>query len=220
MDLQSNPGGFPMQLVIGNKNYSSWSLRPWLGMKVAGIAFEEILIPLYQAGSKAEILRHSPNGKVPALKDGDLLVWDTLAIAEYIAEKFPDRHLWPQDMAARAVARSVCAEMHSGFTTLRSQCPMDIRASKQATPSPDLQNDVDRIVAIWTDCRARFGNGGAFLFDKFSWADAFFAPVVTRFVTYGLAVPGDARRYMDTILALPAMQEWIAAGRAEPWEIN
>ncbi|TJZ78981.1 glutathione S-transferase family protein [Chitiniphilus eburneus] len=209
-----------MQLVIGNKNYSSWSLRPWLGMKVAGIAFEEILIPLYQSGSKAEILRHSPNGKVPALQDGDLLVWDTLAIAEYLAEKFPDRHLWPQDPAARAIARSVCAEMHSGFTTLRSTCNMDIRASKPVTMTPDLQSDVDRIVAIWTDCRTRFGNGGAFLFDKFSWADAFYAPVVTRFVTYGIAVPGDARRYMDTVLALPPMQEWIAAGKAEPWEIG
>ncbi|UXY15110.1 glutathione S-transferase family protein [Chitiniphilus purpureus] len=209
-----------MQLVIGNKNYSSWSLRPWLGLKMAGIAFEEILIPLYQEGSKAEMLKYSPTGRVPALLDGELAVWDSLAIAEYIAEKFPDRQLWPQDAAARAVARSVCAEMHSGFQALRTLCSMDIRARRQVGLTPEVAADIERIVAIWTDCRNRFAGGAPFLFGRFSWADAFYAPVVLRFVTYGITVPDDAQRYMETVLALPPVQEWIEAGRAEPWELH
>lgn len=206
-----------MQLVIGNKNYSSWSLRPWLGLKVAGIAFEEILLPLYEPEGKARRLAFSPTGKVPLLVDGALKVWDSLAIAEYVAEKFPEKQLWPQDVVARAIARSICAEMHSGFTALRTGCGMDIRRKIEVEITPEIQADVDRIVGLWADCRARFGAGGPFLFGKFSWADAYYAPVVTRFVTYGIAVPSAVQTYMDTLWGLPAMQEWIASAKTEPW---
>ncbi|WP_148714431.1 glutathione S-transferase family protein [Chitinolyticbacter meiyuanensis] len=209
-----------MRLLIGNKNYSSWSLRPWLVLKHAGIAFEETLVPLYQDDSKARILKDSPSGKVPALSDGDLVVWDSLAIVEYLAEKFPERGIWPADPAARAVARSVCAEMHAGFTQLRTHLSMDIRGRKTAQIDAATQAEIDRILAIWTDCRNRFGDTGPFLFGTFSAADAFYAPVVTRFVTYGVAVPDSARQYMTAVLALPAMQQWLADGAAEPWSLS
>ncbi|WP_255991768.1 glutathione S-transferase family protein [Chitinolyticbacter albus] len=209
-----------MQLLIGNKNYSSWSLRPWLVMKQAGIAFEETLVPLYQGDSKEQILRISPSGKVPALVDGDLVIWDSLAIVEYLAEKFPGRGIWPADPAARAVARSVSAEMHAGFTQLRTHLSMDIRGRKTARIDAATQAEIDRICAIWTDCRNHFGENGPFLFGAFSAADAFYAPVVTRFVTYGVEVPDSARQYMATVLALPAMQQWIADGAAEPWSLS
>ncbi|MBS1155861.1 MAG: Glutathione S-transferase [Proteobacteria bacterium] len=206
-----------MQLVIGNKNYSSWSLRPWLGLKVADIPFEETLLPLYEPDARSQRLAFSPTGKVPLLVDGELRVWDSLAIAEYVAEKFPDRGLWPADVAARATARSICAEMHSGFAALRDILNMDIRASLQVGLTPEAQADIERIIAIWTECRARFGADGPFLFGRFSWADAFYAPVVTRFVTYKIPLPPVAQAYAETILALPAMQEWITAAHAEPW---
>lgn len=206
-----------MQLVIGNKNYSSWSLRPWLGLKVAGVPFDEILLPLYEPEGKARRLAFSPTGKVPLLVDGSLKVWDSLAIAEYVAEKFPDCGLWPVDVTARSIARSACAEMHSGFSALRNVCGMDIRARKTVEITAEVQADIDRIVALWGDCRARFGQSGPFLFGAFTWADAYFAPVVMRFLTYGIPLSRQAQEYVDTIVALPAMQEWIAAAKDEPW---
>lgn len=207
-----------MQLVIGNKNYSSWSLRPWLGMKVLGIPFEEILVPLRLPDSHANALKYSPTGKVPVLVDGDLVAWDSLAIAEYLAESRPE--LWPKNRDSRAMARSVCAEMHAGFPLLRSICSMDIRSSKTVVVSTELQAEIDRIVEIWRSCSERFGSDGPYLFGQFSWADAFFAPVVTRLITYGLTVPESAGCYMQTILALPAMQEWSAAAQVEVWDFG
>ena len=201
-------------LVIGNKNYSSWSLRPWLAMKVAGIPFAEHRIPLYGPGSKAQILAYSPAGKVPCLADGDLRVWDSLSICEYLAEKHPG--LWPQDPAARALARSVSAEMHSGFANLRAKMSMNIRKRYPGLGrTPESLADVARIVSLWSDCRARYGKGGRFLFGAFSIADAMYAPVVLRFRTYEVELPADCRAYSDAVLALPAMQDWIAAAMAE-----
>lgn len=203
-----------MRLIIGNKNYSSWSLRPWLAMKVAGIAFDEHRIPLYGPGSKEQILAYSPAGKVPCLVDGALRVWDSLAICEYLAEKHPG--LWPQDPAARAVARSISAEMHSGFANLRTHMSMNIRKRHPGKGrTPESLADVARIVAMWSDCRARHGKEGPYLFGKFSIADAMYAPVVLRFRTYEVELPADCRAYADAILALPAMQDWIAAAGAE-----
>ncbi len=201
-------------LVIGNKNYSSWSLRPWLAMKVAGIPFAEHRIPLYGPGSKDQILVYSPAGKVPCLADGDLRVWDSLSICEYLAEKHPG--LWPQDPAARALARSVSAEMHSGFANLRAKMSMNIRKRYPGLGrTPESMADVARIVSLWSDCRARYGKGGRFLFGAFSIADAMYAPVVLRFRTYEVELPADCRAYSDAVLALPAMQDWIAAAMAE-----
>ncbi|WP_420994056.1 glutathione S-transferase family protein [Cupriavidus sp. 30B13] len=205
-----------MKLVIGNKNYSSWSLRPWLLMRQAGIAFEEINVRLSTPEFDALVARHSPAGKVPVLVDGDLAVWDTLSIAEYLAERFPDKQLWPAERSARALARSVCAEMHAGFGNLRSQMPMNVTAVLPGLGwNVAVQRDVDRIAAIWTDLRARFGAGGPFLFGAFTVADAYFAPVVSRFATYGTHLPDEAKRYADFILALPTMQAWIADAREE-----
>ena len=203
-----------LTLVIGNKNYSSWSLRPWLAMKVAGIPFAEHRIPLYGPGSKAQILAYSPAGKVPCLADGDLRVWDSLSICEYLAEKHPG--LWPQDPAARALARSVSAEMHSGFANLRAKMSMNIRKRYPGLGrTPESMADVARIVSLWSDCRARYGKGGRFLFGAFSIADAMYAPVVLRFRTFEVELPADCRAYSDAVLALPAMQDWIAAAMAE-----
>ncbi|MGO4332702.1 glutathione S-transferase family protein [Cupriavidus sp. 2TAF22] len=206
-----------MKLVIGNKNYSSWSLRPWLLMRHAGIAFEEVKVRLFAPGFEQEIARHSPTGKVPVLIDGDLTVWDTLSIAEYLAECFPEKQLWPAERNARALARSVCAEMHSGFGNLRSQLPLNVTAVLPGMGwNVAVQRDVDRIAAIWSDLRARFGAGGPFLFGAFTIADAYFAPVVSRFATYGIHLPDDAAKpYADFMLALPAMQAWIADAREE-----
>lgn len=205
-----------MQLVIGNKNYSSWSLRPWLGLKVAGIPFDEVLLPLYEEESVARRLAFSPTGKVPLLVDGALKVWDSLAIAEYLAEKYPEQGLWPEDVKARAIARAICAEIHSEFSALRAVCSMDIRARKQVEITPAAQADIDRIIALWGECRSRFGEGGPYLFGRFTWADAYCAPIVTRCITYGIPLPRQAQTYVDTILALPAMQEWIVAANNEP----
>ncbi|MBY4731703.1 glutathione S-transferase family protein [Cupriavidus pauculus] len=206
-----------MKLVIGNKNYSSWSLRPWLLLRHAGIAFEEVALRLFTPDFDVEIARYSPAGKVPTLIDGDVTVWDSLSISEYVAERFPEKQLWPADAAARATARSVCAEMHSGFGNLRSQMPMNITA--KLAPgigwNVAVQGDIDRIASIWTDLRARHGAKGPFLFGAFSVADAFYAPVVSRFATYGVRLPDAAQAYADFMLALPAMQEWIAGARAE-----
>jgi len=203
-----------LRLVIGNKNYSSWSLRPWLALKQAGLPFEETRLDIYRPNARAEILKHSPTGKVPCLFDGDLQVWDSLAICEYLAETNPS--LWPDDGAARARARSISAEMHSGFSALRSSMSMDICAAKPGQGrTPESEADIARIVDIWQGCRARPAAAGAFLFGAFSIADAMFAPVVWRFQTHAVALPPAARSYADAMLGLPAMKEWAAAARAE-----
>lgn len=198
-------------LVIGNKNYSSWSLRPWLALRVAGIPFKEVRIPLYEPGTAAALAPWSPSGLVPLLQDGELKVWDSLAICEYLAECHPDRGLWPEDRSARAVARSVSAEMHAGFSGLRTAMSMNIRRRyPDRGRTPDCLRDIERVLAIWSDCRSRFGAGGDFLFGRFGIADAMYAPVVLRFQTYEVALDGAARAYADAILALPAMQDWLA----------
>lgn len=206
-----------MLLVIGNRNYSSWSLRPWLVLKHAGAAFEEIVVPLSQANTPEEIRRHSPSGRVPVLKDEDLTVWDSLAICEYVNEKFPDAKLWPQEVKTRATARSVCAEMHSGFGAIRSQFPMNIRLRRKKEPTAEADAEIARLVAMWAEHRMRHSRHGPYLFGAFCIADAFFAPVATRFVTYGIKVDGAAGEYMRTLLGMPAMQEWSDKAHKEPW---
>ena len=210
-----------LTLVIGNKNYSSWSLRPWLMMKQAGVAFNETNVALNRPDSTEKILRYSPSGRVPCLIDGELTVFDSLAICEYINEKLiekdPSGSLWPRDFKARARARSVTAEMHSSFAALRTHMPMDIRSrrtekGKAAMERSDVAADVARIQSVWNECLEQ---GGPMLFGSFSIADAFYAPVVTRFTTYGVKLSPLLAAYSDNILALPAMQQWIAAARAE-----
>lgn len=204
-----------MKLVIGNRNFSSWSLRPWLAMKQAGLHFEEILIPLRAATTKADILKYSPSGKVPCLIDGETVVWDSLAICEYLAEKVSS--LWPSERKARAEARSICAEMHSGFAALRQGMSMDVRASKPfVEPSAEVAADVARIVAIWEECRRKYARKGPFLFGHFTNADAMYAPVVFRFLTYHVELPEASRKWVETMAALPAMQEWQRAAADEP----
>ena len=204
-----------LKLVIGNKNYSSWSMRPWVAMKDAGIAFEEVFIPLYTGtADKQRILDVSPAGKVPVLVDGDVTVWDSLAIIEYLAEKFPEKKLWPDDRAARARARAISAEMHSGFAALRNECGMNLHRPVGPVPlSAEAWDNIARIREIWTECLAR--HGGPFLFGAFGAADAMYAPVVHRFRTYAIEVGSEARRYMDAMQALPAFQEWTRDGLAE-----
>lgn len=199
-----------LTLIIGTPRYSTWSLRPWLMLKMAGIAFQTTEITLRQPDTKEQILKYSPSGKVPLLIDGPLRIWDSLAIGEYLAEKFPQAHLWPQTPEERAWARSVSAEMHSGFQALRSTCPMDIGLdSPLAELSDDLKTDIHRIETIWTACREHHEKAGPFLFGGFTIADAMFAPVVTRFQTYHLPRNTVAQAYMDTILNLSQMQDWI-----------
>ncbi len=203
-------------LVIGNKNYSSWSLRPWLLMRQAGLAFSEIRIPLYTPESKTQIRAHSPSGRVPCLVDGGLAIWDSLAICEYLAERHPKLELWPAASAARAVARSVSAEMHSGFQHLRSNMSMNCRGHFPGLGrTVEVAGEIDRIQRLWADCRARFGGAGPFLFGRFCIADAMYAPVVLRFRTYQVQLNPASREYADAVLALPALQEWIAAAVAE-----
>jgi glutathione S-transferase len=207
-----------MHLVIGNKRYSSWSMRPWLVLAAFDIPFTETVIPLDQADTRARILEHSPSGRVPCLIDGEVRVWDSLAIVEYLAERFPDRAVWPRGVAARAHARSVAAEMHSGFAALRKDCPMHLgRARGPRGVSDDAKADVARIVDLWRDCRARFGAGGPFLFGGFSAADAVYAPVVTRLDTYDWPVEADVQAYMEAVFALPVMMRWREEAAAEPW---
>lgn len=204
-----------LTLIIGNKNYSSWSLRPWLAMKQAGIDFTEIRILLDTPTTYQEIRRYSPAGKVPILLHNQLTVWDSLAICEYVAECFAPA-LWPKDRIARAVARSVSAEMHSGFMNLRQSMPMDCRTRQCAIGiNPALQADIDRIMGIWRDCRQRFGADGNFLFGQFTIADAMFAPAVSRFITYGVKLDPVAQAYVDTICELPTMQTWLKAASCE-----
>ncbi len=206
-----------LKLVIGNKNYSSWSLRGWLALAQAGLEFEEIRIPLSRPESKEQILRYSPSGKVPCLIDDGLTIFDSLAICEYINEQYAAGRLWPRDPGTRARARAVAAEMHSGFAPLRTHMSMDIRAryperGAAAQQRDDVAADIARIKEVWTECLAA---GGPLLFGEFSIADAFYAPVVTRFATYGVALPGPLAAYSDRVIALPSMQRWIAAARTE-----
>ena len=209
-----------LKLIIGNKNYSSWSFRPWIGLRAAGIAFAEEVIPLYDEGSKGQILKHSPAGKVPILIDGEVRVWESLAILEYLAEKFPAAGLWPADATARAHARAISTEMHAGFVPLRRQCGMNMwRPPAKRALDDDAKADIARIEAIWTDTRARFGAGGPFLFGRFSAADAMYAPIVSRFETYMIDVTAPAADYMQAMIALPAWQEWRRAALKENWVI-
>src|ERR1700749_1990816 len=206
-----------LKLAIGNKNYSSWSMRPWLGLRANNNAFEEIFIPPYTGeADKRRILDVTRSGKVPALVDGDITVWDSLAIIEYLAERFPQAALWPEDRAGRAHARSISAEMHSGFMALRNECPMNLhRPIKAIALSDDARANIARVQEIWGECRQRHGKSGPFLFGAFSGADAMFAPVVHRFRTYAIEVAPEAAGYMRTMMALPAFQEWTEAGLAE-----
>ncbi len=205
-----------LTLIIGNKNYSSWSLRPWLAMKQFGLPFDEIKIPLYTPEAPAKIRQHSPSGKVPALLHGDVVVWDSLAILEYLAEQFSTLHWLPKESKPRAIARSISAEMHSGFTALRETMPMNIRARFPGKGmTSEVQRDIERITAIWREYRQTYSVDGDFLFGNFTIADAMYAPVVMRFVTYNVQLDPISNKYAETILALSASQEWIAAANAE-----
>jgi glutathione S-transferase len=206
-----------LTLVIGNKNYSSWSFRPWIAMKTAGIGFTEQVISLDDPEFKPRLLKLSPAGKVPVLLDGDIHIWESLAVLEYLAERFPAAALWPSGSAARAHARTIAAEMHAGFIPLRRHCPMNFsRPVKRRELPDDVAADIRRIDAMWSDCRARFGAGGPFLFGCFSAADAMYAPIVSRFHTYAVEVGPAARAYMDSVMGLPAWAEWRGAARQEP----
>lgn len=210
-----------LTLVVGNKNYSSWSMRPWLVLKKSGAAFEEIVIPLDRPETRAEIFKHSPSGFVPTLKDDELTIWESLAICEYLAEKLPDASLWPKDPSARAIARSVSNEMHSGFSALRTNMPMNVRGNLPGKGrAPGVQEDINRISAIWRDCRTRFGQNGPYLFGAFSIADAMYAPVASRFVTYQVDLDADAKAYVNTLWSDPAMAAWVEGARREPWVIE
>ena len=209
-------------LVIGTKRYSSWSLRAWLALKAAGIAFDEVVIALRQPDTAAKVAAYSPSGKVPYLRDGEVSVWDSLAICEYVAEMLPGAYLWPEDRAARAVARSVSAEMHSGFPALREHLSMDMAKTipMPVVPEP-ARADIARIQLLWTDCRRRFGAAsgapkGPFLFGAFTMADAMYAPVASRFRTYGVKLDPIPEAYVEAIMAFPAMVEWIAAAQQDP----
>ena len=203
-----------MRLIIGNKNYSSWSLRAWLPLKHLGIPFEEERVALFTAGYKERIQSHSPAGKVPVLIDGATTVWESLAIGEYLAEKFPALNLWPSDAGQRARARSLSAEMHAGFTSLRSAMPMNIRSAHPGKGrSAAVDADIARVHAIWEECLQR--SGGPFLFGAFTFADAMYAPVASRFITYAVDLSVPARSYVDRLWNLPAMLEWRAAAERE-----
>jgi glutathione S-transferase len=212
-----------LKLTIGNKNYSSWSMRPWVLLRQAGIPFEEVLVRFdgFDASSqfKQVLAGLTPTGKVPVLQDDALVIWDTLAIAEYLAEQFPEKQLWPQDRAARARARSVCAEMHAGFSALRNHCPQNIEASLPEVGAliwrdqPAVRADVERLVAMWSELLS--AHGGPLLFGPFSIADAYFAPVCMRLKTYGLPVPPAIAAYVERVAKLPGVAAWIADARAE-----
>jgi glutathione S-transferase len=206
-----------LKLVIGNKNYSSWSMRPWLALRANNIAFDEIFIPLYTGDAdKNRILGFTHSGKVPVLVDGDVTIWDSLAIIEYIAERYPEKRFWPEDRGLRAHARSISAEMHSGFMALRNECGMNLHRPVGAIAlSDDARANIARVQQIWTECRERYGKAGPFLFGSFGGADAMFAPVVHRFRSYAIEVTPAVQAYMDAMMALPAFGEWTRGGLAE-----
>lgn len=210
-----------MHIYLANKKYSSWSMRPWLVLHAFGIPFDETVVPLKQADTKERIAAVSPSGKVPALVDGEVSVWESLAIIEYLAEKYPDKNIWPADRVARAHARAIANEMHGGFMPLRQACPMNLaKRFKTPTMIDDLAANLARIGDIWRSTRARFGKDGPFLFGAFNAVDAMYAPVVTRFETYGLPVAPDSRAYMRAVQAHPSFLAWRRAGLAEPWTID
>jgi glutathione S-transferase len=211
-------------VVIGNKNYSSWSLRGWLMAKIAGIEFEEVVVPLDLPETQSTIRKYSPSGRVPVLLHRGLAIWESLAIAEYLNDIKPEGGLWPSSIAARAHARAISSEMHAGFTDLRTNMPMNIRASYPGKGmTPGARADIERITGLWRDCRKRFSGAfekdDGFLFGLISAADAMFAPVVTRLRTYGVQVDKDTDAYCNAVLGLPAMKEWIDAAKHEPWLI-
>lgn len=208
-------------LIIGNKNYSSWSLRPWLAMRRFAIPFTEINVDIYAPGKRKRILQHSPSALVPALKVGGRVIWDTLAILETLAEAHTEHPFWPADPAARALARSVSAEMHSGFSDLRNEMPMDLLNEKRVDKiGENVARDISRIVDIWRMCRSEYGDGGPFMFGNFTIADAMYAPVASRFRTYvgdlsGFGDDGTAAEFVETVFAMPEMNEWAKGARAE-----
>ena len=207
-----------LHLVIGNKNYSSWSFRPWLAMRVAGIAFAETVMSLDASDFKSHVTAMSGAGRVPVLIDGDATIWESLAILEYLADKFAAKGLWPRDASARAHARAAASEMHAGFAALRSQLPMNIRRPVKAhAVADDARADIARIDALWSECRARFGGEGQFLYGAFGAADAMYAPVAWRFHTYAVEVSAVARAYMRTLMELSAWSEWREAALRESW---
>jgi glutathione S-transferase len=211
----------PLTLIVANKAYSSWSLRPWILLVHFKIPFEEVVIAMDRPETRAAMLRYSPTGKCPSLHDGRIAVWESLAIIEYVAESFPEKSIWPRGKAARALARSLAAEMHAGFTALRQACPTNFRREVRAIPlSDEVRADVARIEAAFAAAREAFGKAGPFLFGRFSAADAMFAPVVNRLHVYDIPVAKPTRAYMEAIMALPAWRAWIAGAEAEPWRID
>jgi glutathione S-transferase len=206
-----------LTLVIGNKNYSSWSLRPWLALAHHKIAFKQVIIPIHTPETPAAIGKYSPAGKVPVLIDGDATIWESIAILEHLAERFPDAKLWPADFAARAHARAISSEMHSGFAALRVHCPMNLKRKKKRSLTPEVEANARRITEIWRNARARFGAGGEFLFGAFSAADCMYAPVATRFVSYEVDVDPVSKAYIDAIYRLPAFGDWQKAVLSETW---
>lgn len=205
-----------MQLVIGNKAYSSWSMRAWLALKHAHAVFQEIVVPLDVPGYKHKLLAHAPTGKVPVLKADGLTIWDSLAICEYLAERFPEARLWPQDTAARAEARSVSAEMHSGFPVIRREYPFNCRAADRFVQrTEELDREIVRLQTLWIRCRERFGKGGPWLFGEFTIADCMYVPVALRFVTYGTKLSGAAADYVENVQRHPPVREWVAAAKLE-----
>ncbi len=206
-----------LTMVIGSKNFSSWSLRGWLALRQTGAPYDEMLVSFGDSDWREQVKRHSPSGRVPYLRDGEIGIWDSLAITEYLAEKFPGAGLWPADPRARALARSAVAEMHSGFQALRGAMPMDLQANAPGKGhTPEALADAARVQEIWRDCRARFGAGGPFLFGAFSAADCFYAPVTFRFSSYGVPMDAAARAYVAAVAAHPPMQEWRDAALREP----
>jgi glutathione S-transferase len=210
----------PLKLIVANKAYSSWSLRPWILLAQLKIPFEEVVIAMDRPETRETMLKYAPTGKCPSLQDGKIVVWESLAIVEYLAEAYPEKAVWPKGKAARAHARALASEMHAGFVALRQACPTNFRRPVKAVAlSDEVRADVARIEAAWSHARATFGRGGPFLFGRFSAADAMFAPVVNRFHTYDLRVSKPTQDYMEAIMALPAWKAWIAGAHAEPWRI-
>ncbi len=211
----------PLKLILANKAYSSWSLRPWILLAHFKIPFEEAVIPMDEPETRANMLKHAPSGKCPSLHDGKTAVWESLAIIEYVAETHPEKAIWPRAKAARAHARSLANEMHAGFGALRQACPTNFRRPVRAVAvSEEVRADVARIEEAWAHARETFGTAGPYLFGRFSAADAMFAPVVNRFHVYDIPVSKPSRAYMETIMTLPAWKAWIAAAEAEPWRIE
>ncbi|HZZ59752.1 MAG TPA: glutathione S-transferase family protein [Roseiarcus sp.] len=211
----------PLKLVVANKAYSSWSLRPWILLAHFRIPFEDVVIPLDKPDTRENILKYAPNGKCPSLHDGRIAVWESMAIIEYVAEAYPEKAIWPRGKAARAHARSLAAEMHAGFSALRQACPTNFRREPKAIAiGDDVRADVARIEEAWAHARETFGKAGPFLFGRFSAADAMFAPVANRFHAYDIPVAKATRAYIEAVMALPAWKQWIAGARAEPWRIE